>query len=283
VISALFEFEAIRCRTLHPTARRIVMMFDFDEYDLLTIFVVSVVVIFAASEIGRRYGVFARGRGRDNDATLEAAVLGLLALMISFTFAMALTLFEARRDAVLNEANAIGTTALRARLLPAPHDARAVKLLRDYVQIRLDLYRRAPSARELDAAIDRSNAIQTSLWQEVKAVEAVEKGMVPTGLFIQTLNEMIDNQEKRVTAYRNRVPDIALMALYAIAFIAVAFAGFGAELDSRRSRLPVYLTGMIVCAVLLLIQDLGRPDAGLIWAGQQPMIDTAASIAAFPD
>ena len=259
------------------------MMFDFDRYDLLTIFLVSVVVIFAASEIGRRYGVVARGRGRDNDATLEAAVLGLLALMISFTFSMALTLFEARRDAVLNEANAIGTTALRARLLPAPHDARAVKLLRDYVQIRLDLYRRAPSARELDAAIDQSNAIQTSLWQEVKAVEAVDKGMVPTGLFIQTLNEMIDNQEKRVTAYRNRVPDIALMALYAIAFIAVAFAGFGAELDSRRSRLPVYLTGMIVCTVLLLIQDLGRPDAGLIWAGQQPMIDTAASIAAFPD
>ena len=259
------------------------MMFDFDRYDLLTIFLVSVVVIFAASEIGRRYGVVARGRGRDNDATLEAAVLGLLALMISFTFSMALTLFEARRDAVLNEANAIGTTALRARLLPAPHDARAVKLLRDYVQIRLDLYRRAPSARELDAAIDRSNGIQTSLWQEVKAVEAVDKGMVPTGLFIQTLNEMIDNQEKRVTAYRNRVPDIALVALYAIAFIAVAFAGFGAELDSRRSRLPVYLTGMIVCTVLLLIQDLGRPDAGLIWAGQQPMIDTAASIAAFPD
>jgi hypothetical protein len=264
-------------------AGRIVMMFDFDRYDLLTIFVVSVGVIFAASEIGRRYGVFARVRGRDNDATLEAAVLGLLALMISFTFSMALTLFEARRDAVLNEANAIGTTALRARLLPAPHDARAVKLLRDYVQIRLDLYRRAPSARELDAAIDQSNAIQTSLWQEVKAVEAVDKGMVPTGLFIQTLNEMIDNQEKRVTAYRNRVPDIALVALYAIAFIAVAFAGFGAELDSRRSRLPVYLTGMIVCTVLLLIQDLGRPDAGLIWAGQQPMIDTAASIAAFPD
>jgi hypothetical protein len=66
----------------HPTARRIVMMFDFDEYDLLTIFVVSVVVMFAASEIGRRFGGFARGRGRDDDATLEAAVLGLLALMI---------------------------------------------------------------------------------------------------------------------------------------------------------------------------------------------------------
>ena len=132
------------------------MMFDFDEYGLLTIFVVSVVVMFAASEIGRRFGGFARRRGRDNDATLEAAVLGLLALMISFSFAMALSLFEARRDAVLSEANAIGTTALRARLLPAPHDAQTVKLLREYVQIRLDLSRQAPTARVLDAASDRS-------------------------------------------------------------------------------------------------------------------------------
>ena len=259
------------------------MMFDFDEYGLLTIFVVSVVVMFAASEIGRRFGGFARRRGRDNDATLEAAVLGLLALMISFSFAMALSLFEARRDAVLSEANAIGTTALRARLLPAPHDAQTVKLLREYVQIRLDLSRQAPTARVLDAASDRSNAIQTSLWQEVKAVEAVDKGMVPTGLFIQTLNEMIDNQQKRLTAYNNRVPDIVLIALYSIAFVATAFAGFGAELDSRRSRLPVYLTGLIICAVMLLIQDLGRPDAGLIRTSQKPMIDTAASLAAFPD
>ena len=107
--------------------------------------------------------------------------------------------------------------------------------------------------------------------------------MAPTGLFIQTLNEMIDNQEKRVMAYNNRVPDIVLIALYSIAFVAMAFAGFGAELDSRRSRLPVYLTGLIVCAVMLLIQDLGRPDAGLIRTSQKPMIDTAASLAAFPD
>ena len=114
-------------------------------------------------------------------------------------------------------------------------------------------------------------------------MQAVDKGMVPTGLFIQTLNELIDNQEKRVTAYNNRVPNIVLIALYFIAFTAIAFAGFGAELDSRRSRLPVYVTGMLVCAVLLLIQDLAKPDAGLIRASQQPMIDTAASLAAFPD
>ena len=96
-------------------------------------------------------------------------MLGLLALMIGFTFAMALTRFDERRAALLDEANSIGTAALRARLLPAPHDAESLKLLRDYVQIRLELTSHVPTAAEMHAAIVRSNEIQrrfgqTSSW-----------------------------------------------------------------------------------------------------------------------
>jgi hypothetical protein len=210
-------------------------------------------------------------------------MLGLLALMIGFTFAMSLARFEARRDAVLNEANAIGTTALRARLLPAPHSTECLKLLREYVQIRLDLTRRAPSAAEMTAGIARSNAIQQELWQQVKAVAAHDNAMVPTGLFIQTLNEMIDNQQKRLTALGNRVPNVVLAALYGIAICTSAFAGYAAGLDARRSRLPIYLIGILACSMILLIQDLDRPGAGFIRVSQQSMIDTAASIAPFAD
>ena len=132
--------------------------------------------------IGRQLGVRASGRGGDNVSTLEGAILGLLALMIGFTFAMALARFETRRDAVLNEANAIGTTALRARLLPAPYGVQALKLLQEYVQVRLDITRRVPSPAELNAAISRSNALQEALWQQAKAVALKDNGMVPTGL-----------------------------------------------------------------------------------------------------
>ena len=90
--------------------------------------------------------------------------------MIGFTFAMSLSRFEARRDAVLNEANAIGTTALRARLLPEPHRTETLKLLREYVKIRLDITQRAVSQTELTTAIDRSNALQEALWQQAKAM-----------------------------------------------------------------------------------------------------------------
>jgi hypothetical protein len=97
---------------------------DLYNYSLQAIFLVGLAAILAAIEIGHLLGVRATDRSDgnvskledDNFSTLESAVLGLLALMIAFTFAMALSRFETRRDAILSEANAIGTTALRARL-----------------------------------------------------------------------------------------------------------------------------------------------------------------------
>jgi hypothetical protein len=256
---------------------------EFADHPLWLILLVSVIVILAASEIGRRLGMLSGRRGQENISTMEAAILGLLALMIGFTFSMALSRFEARRDAVLNEANAIGTTALRARLLPAPHRAECLKLLREYVQIRLSVTRRIPSAAEMSAAIARSNAIQEALWQQATAVAARDSAMVPTGLFIQTLNEMIDNQQKRLAAIGNQVPNIILIALYGIAIVASAFAGFAAGLEGQHSRLPIYAMGLLTSAMILLIQDLDRPGDGFVSVSQQPMLDTAASIAAFSD
>jgi uncharacterized membrane protein YidH (DUF202 family) len=259
------------------------VMLDLYNYSLLTIFLAGLALIVAAIEIGRFAGVSGWKQGGDNVSTLEAAVLGLLALMIGFTFAMALSRYEARRDAVLNEANAIGTTALRARLLREPHRAEVLKLLREYVQLRLDITQRPTPQADLVAAVDRSNALQEALWQQAEAVSMKDNSMVPTGLFIQTLNEMIDNQGKRLAALRNRVPNVVPLVLFGIAAVASAFAGYASGSDAKRNRLPVYTTGVVVVAVIMLILDLDRPSAGFIEISQQPMIDTAASIAAFPN
>lgn len=259
------------------------MLINLYDYSLAAIFLVGLAAIWIAIEIGYRLGERTAGRGSGNVTTLESAVLGLLALMIAFTFAMSLSRFEARRDAVLNEANAIGTTALRARLLPEPHRAEVLKLLRDYVAIRLDLTRRAASRADLVAAVEQSNRLQEALWQQTKAIAAKDTSVVPTGLFIQTLNEMIDNQAKRLAALRNRVPNAVMLALFAVATIAGAFAGYASGLDERRTRMPVYLMGFLIAAVILLIMDLDRPGAGFIDVSQQPMIDTAASIRDFVD
>jgi len=114
-------------------------------------------------------------------------------------------------------------------------------------------------------------------------MSAKDNAAVPTGHFIQTLNEMIDNQGKRLAALRNRVPNIVLLSL---------FASQPSPADSqvtqvgsirRRIRMPVYIMGLLISVVILLILDLDRPSSGFIQVSQQPMIDTAASIASFSD
>jgi len=258
-------------------------MIDLYQFSLLSILLAGTAIILAITEVGWRLGRRVSRKGGDHTPSLEGPMLGLLALMVGFTFAMALSRFEARRDAVLNEANAIGTTALRARLLPEPHRAEVLKLLREYVKIRLDVTQRSSSRIEVVAAIDRSNAIQENLWQHAKAVAAKDNSMVPSGLFIQTLNEMIDSQAKRLAALRNRVPNIVVVALFGIAAVAGGFAGYSTGFDKRRSRIPVMVMGVVIAGVIILILDVDRPADGFIDVSQQPMLDTAASLEAFTD
>ncbi len=228
-------------------------MINFADYPLPLIFAVSVVVILAASEAGRRLGLRAVASGGGNISTLESAILGLLALMIGFTFAMALSLYMARYDAVVKEANAIGTTALRARLLPSPHATEVLTLLREYTGIRLAVTKRIPSSSEMDTATAKSNAISEAIWLQAKAVAATDNAMVPTGVFIQSLNELIDMREARMAAERNRVPNIVLLALYGIAVTAAVFTGYAGAFEVRRSRVSVYAIAILVAAVILLI------------------------------
>ena len=254
-------------------------MLEFTNYPLTNVFIASLAALFLAGEVGHHFG--GRAGGDANISTLEFAMLGLLALMIGFTFAMALTRFDERRAALLDEANSIGTAALRARLLPAPYDAESLKFLRDYVQIRLELTSHVPTAAEMHAAIVRSNEIQEALWSDVKLVMAKDNAVVPTGLYIQALNEMFDNQEKRLTALRNRVPNTVILVLYGISIVVVGFSGYSSGAAERRWRSPVYIMSVLIAAVILLIQDLDRPDAGIISVSQQPMIDTANALAAY--
>jgi hypothetical protein len=166
-------------------------------------------------------------------------------------------------------------------LLPEPYRKEVLGLLRDYVNVRLDITQRPGTPDDLTAAIAKSNALQEKLWQQTIAMTATNNAMVPTGLFIQTLNDTIDDQAKRLAALRNRVPNIVLLALFGIAIVASGFAGYASGLDARRSRVPVYVVGLLAFGVIMLILDLDRHGAGFIEVSQQPMIDAAASIAAF--
>jgi len=158
------------------------MAADLSDYPLLPLVLASLIVILVASELGRWTGAHAHARAGGQVTTLESAIFGLLALMIGFTFSVALSRFEARRHAVLSEANAIGTMALRVRLLPAPHEAEMLRLLRDYIRVRLRFARHFPTSAELEGAIAKSNELHEALWQHAMAGIAKEQLSVPAYL-----------------------------------------------------------------------------------------------------
>src|SRR5690606_28962629 len=125
---------------------------------------------------------------------MVGSILGLLALLLAFTFSLAASRFEARRQAVLEEANAIGTTYLRTRLLPEPERQELARLLREYVDVRLS----AVQAGQTAEAIKHSEELHEQLWQQAAAAAQKSSGSIMTGLFVQSLNEVIDLHAKRV-------------------------------------------------------------------------------------
>src|SRR5262249_9489544 len=161
---------------------------------------------------------------------------------------------------------------------PEPHNKQVISLLREYVKVRLDLTARAISGTDLPNTIKRSNALQEELWQQAMIITAKDNNMVPTGLFIQALNDMIDNQRMRLAAVRNQVRAVVVLTLFCVAAVAGGFSGYARGADGRRTLLPTYIVSILVCGVILLILDLDRPGVGFLEASQQPMIDAAESL-----
>src|SRR3974390_2293650 len=222
---------------------------DLTNYPLTIIFVASIAAFFLASESGHHIG--SKVEEGANVSPLEAAALGLLALMIGFTFSMALNRFEARRDALVSEANAIGTAALRARLLPAPYGEESLKLFRDYVRIRVSVAEREPTSEESGQALRRMREIQEALWRQAQAAAAKDSAMVPTGIYIQALNESFDSQQKSSPIINNRVPNIVFVGLYSVAVAALWLTGSASAIDRGRWRRPTYVACALVAGVIL--------------------------------
>src|SRR5258708_4201472 len=197
--------------------------------------------ILGAAMAGQRLGQRLRTRGDStttNVGTFEAALIGLLSLMIGFTFSLALTRFEARNSIVLNEANAIGTAYTRAALLPSPYDANAAQLLRNYLDARVVLGAPETDPVKYDAAVNTSLHLQELLWQQAQPPFALDARSGPANLFVQALNDLDDIHEERLTANQNHVPEPVFVLLYSIAIVAMGFAGYAAGLSGTRSAIP---------------------------------------------
>jgi len=256
-------------------------MLDIIFNDQWTLLLVVIALLLALAEVGYRVGLkLYRTKDearRTQIGGVQGAVLGLLGLLLGFTFAMAVGRYETRRELVLKEANAIGTTWLRAGLLPEAHRAPVKDLLRRYVEVRLKTQATGRDRTKVVDGLRESAELQNELWRHAEAV-AAESASPLTVTFITALNEVIDTDAERITAARNEIPTGVWMLLVLVAGFGCFTSGYGSGAQGARSIFTNLFLPALITVVILLIFDLTHSHQGFIGISQQPLIDVLNSI-----
>lgn len=214
---------------------------------------------------------------REPVGVVQAALLGLVALILAFGLTMAVGRYESRRAAVVNDANAIGTTYLRAQTLREPIRTRSLELLRRYTDSSIALSQEIPGSAAAKAEIAEGGRLQRSLWRLAGEALAGSPTDSAPRLYVETLNEMIDLQTVRVAALNNRVPTAVLVIEIVGAAIGLGLLALYLAILSR-GVITVVLAAAFVSVLLLITFDLDRPTRGLVTVPDTPLVALRASM-----
>jgi hypothetical protein len=236
------------------------LIFDHPLLLSITLFL----LLTATVEAGFRLALVTRVHD-DDDRHEQIAIsrdsLGiLLSLLLGFTLAMALPHYDLRKQLIMEEANAIGTTGLRATLLPEPHKIQVRALLLQYVEARESFSQADLGQQEFASALDRTKSLQSALWDQAKAV-AQQSPTPMTSLFITSLNDTIDLSEKRQAALEKRIPPSIWLLLALISMLTCLTFGYG---QRRRFWMVAVISPLMVAIVMGLIADLDSPRSGFL-------------------
>jgi hypothetical protein len=235
------------------------------------LFGVLLVFLVAVVELGYRLGL-ASGANlhedvRESLVSTRDAVGLLVSLLLGFTLAMALPRYEDRKKLLIDEANAIGTTALRAQMLPEPARGKTLQLLSEYVDARVRFSTAELGEPEFQQSLVRTKQLQDQLWQQT--VMVAQQNPTPiTSIFVQSLNESIDLTEKRLATLENRVPNAIWVLLVLVSFLSCLTIGVS---ERRRFWFTMLVSPLTIAIVMALIADLDAPRSGLIQIGEQSL------------
>ena len=253
--------------------------FSPEQIPLWGVFCLTFAMVLFAVWIGRFLGNRRRSLPDHEDAsslgTIVGSTLGLLAFMLAITFGMAADRFQIRKQLLLDEVNAIGTTYLRAGLLQEPHRSEVIKLLREYVDLRANLSKEKPAEqiKKIHEVISRSEAIQNQMWSHAVAMARKDRNSEIDSLFISSLNDVIDYHNKRITVARYSISTPIWVALYFITILSMLMVGYQIGLSGKSNVKVIFLLALTFSAVVFLILDLDRAAEGRIKVSQQPMLE----------
>jgi hypothetical protein len=242
---------------------------------------IVLVVLIAGSAVG---GLFL-GRTRrehhhglrESSGVLQGALLGFMGLVLAFGLSLALGRYESRRAAVVDDANTIGTTYLRAQTLSEPMRAQSLRLLVRYAELQGRLTHEVPASDAAGRTVAEGSALHDQLWALAGQAVRTDPTASAPRLYEESLNEMIDQQTVRVAGLNNRVPTEVLLLEVLGAAGAMFLVGLHVGLLGR-SLTPLLLAAGLVTFLLFVTFDLDRPTRGFIEVPDAPLAALRASM-----
>jgi hypothetical protein len=237
-------------------------------------------IIFGALVVGIWIGRLASRRSgglQEPLGVIQGALVGFVALLLAFGLTMAVGRYEARRSAVVLEANAIGTTYLRAQTLAEPARTQSLELLKRYGDARIALSDSVPDSAKFVAASNASVELQNRLWALAgAALNAAPTASAPR-LYVESLNEMIDAHTTRIAALENRIPAAVLWLQILASALALGVLSMFLGSHDRGVLMALVVAGLVT-VMLLVIFDLDRPHRGFIKVPDGPIVAVRQSM-----
>ncbi|MBV7514077.1 hypothetical protein [Pseudomonas sp. PDM25] len=249
------------------------MYWGLDEIILFFIVVaIFCVVLELAFRLGRHHRTHSNDSTRSHLTVLQTALLGLLALLLGFNFAMATSRFEARKTLIQDEVTVIGSTYLRAKLLPSDLRGKMSAMLKDYVSARIEFMRAGTDEKLLKAASESSRTIEDQLWNLAAAAEAQGEATAAMNLVIQALTDVYNVNEKRRAEQDDHVPATVINLLFVVAIGALGFIAYSYGLGHRRRHGSTAIFAILIAMVFTITLDLDQPRSGFIRVGEESML-----------
>lgn len=247
----------------------------------LNTFIIAILVfalLLSAVELGYRLG-FKKCKSfsdviKNHINSVSMSLLGILALLLGFTFSLSLQRFDSRSDAVVTEANCIGTAYLRTELLDDEFKTEAKKCFDEYIKIRM-----ADSSTSLvDHDVRkkhalRAAALQKMIWNIVIRAAKKDADSPKLALLIQSVNETFDSLDAREAALNRHVPGLVLTLLLITVILSGAVLGYAAGASGHRVSVAVHVMNVLIIIIVFIIFDLDRPRRGLIQVNQSPILN----------
>jgi hypothetical protein len=239
------------------------------------LFAFSVVILLLSIQIGAFVGLqrpIKEDERNDLDVVISSS-LTLLALIIGFSFSMAVSRYDQRKNYEEEEANAIGTEYVRANLLPAADRARVQELLTQYLDQRL-LFYTIHDPSQLEPVDTETAKLQSEMWSIVQNV-AMAQPTPPISLALSGMNDVLNTQGYTQAAWWNRIPIAAWGLMVALAVFCCLLIGYRAR---RRGVHLLVVLPIIVSVAFFLIADIDSPRLGPIRVLPQNLISLSQSL-----